>query len=492
MSNIRVRIAPSPTGFVHVGTLRTVLYNWLFAKHNKGKFVVRIEDTDRTRYVPGALENMLEMMQWAGFDYDEGPYLTADNKVKEKGEFGPYVQSERLETYHQNLEHLIDKGKAYYCFCDKKRLEKLRELQKKDKLPPKYDQLCRKLTKKQAHEKMQAGEKCVARFKMPANRNVVCNDLIRGKIIVNTDNLDDFVLLKTDKFPTYHLANIVDDHLMKITHVLRGDEWIASFPKHILLYEAFNWQPPQFAHLPIIMNKKKQKLSKRHDSVAVHDFVEQGYLKDALLNFIALLGWNSGSEQELYTSNEMVKQFSLDNVHKAPAIFDKDKLDWINGEYIRKLSLDEFAELCAPYLQKARLINKQTPMNVVKKAVALEQPRIKTLTEIADAAKFLFKEPKYKAGILVWKKSDKASAKKILKNLASFLTGLKADDFEQKHLEKQIIQWINENNLSNGEVLWPMRVALSGRENSPNPFEIAEVLGKDGVLARVKTAINTL
>ena len=270
-SNIRVRIAPSPTGFVHIGTLRTILYNWLFAKHEGGKFIVRIEDTDQARFVPGALENLLQVMQWADFDYDEGPYLTVDGKIKEKGEFGPYIQSQRLDIYHKHIEPLLDKGKAYYCFCDKDRLEKLREEQKQNNLPPKYDGQCRKLSRKEAEDRINRGEKCVIRFKMPENKKVVCKDEIRGQIIVNTKDLDDFVLIKADGFPTYHFANIVDDHLMKITHVMRGDEWISSFPKHVLLYEAFGWNPPLFAHLPIILNKSKKKLSKRHDSVSVQD-----------------------------------------------------------------------------------------------------------------------------------------------------------------------------------------------------------------------------
>ncbi|MBI5254334.1 glutamate--tRNA ligase [Candidatus Falkowbacteria bacterium] len=504
-SNIRVRIAPSPTGLVHIGTLRTILYNWLFAKHLNGKFIIRIEDTDQTRFVPGALENLLRVMRWADFDYDEGPYLTVDNKIKERGDFGPYVQSKRIEIYQNYIQDLLDKGKAYYCFCSKERLDEVREGQTKEKLAPKYDGFCRKLTRKQAEERKKRGEKYVIRFKMPANKKVVCKDLIHGQIVVNSKDLDDFVLIKADCFPTYHFANIVDDHLMKITHVLRGDEWIASFPKHLLLYEAFGWNPPEFAHLPVILNKSKKKLSKRHDSVAVQDFIDKGYLRDAVINFITLLGWNSGSEQELYTRSELIKQFSLDNVHKAPAVFDQDKLDWINGEYIRKLSEDQLLELCVPFLEKTGLIKKgknntwliaETEESVsaeyVKRSVAIEQARIKTLTDITIAANFFFQEPKYDPMLLIWKNSSAKTIKENLQKLVNFLDKIKISDFMEKEIEQQTLHWISGHGLTNGQVLWPMRAALSGKDKSPGPFEIAAILGKKKTIQRLQKAIELL
>jgi glutamyl-tRNA synthetase len=504
-SNIRVRIAPSPTGFVHIGTLRTILYNWLFAKHENGKFIIRIEDTDQTRFVPGALENLLRVMEWADFDYDEGPYLTADNKLKEKGDFGPYIQSNRLELYHEYIKTLLEKGKAYYCFCDKDRLDNLRTEQKNNNLPPKYDGACRKLNRKEIESRINRGNKYVIRFRMPENKKVICKDLIRGQIIVNSKDLDDFVLIKADGYPTYHFANIVDDHLMKISHVMRGDEWIASFPKHILLYEAFGWNPPEFAHLPIILNQAKKKLSKRHDSVSVQDFIEKGFLRDALINFIALLGWNSGSEQEIFTRSELMKQFSLESVHKAPAVFDEEKLEWINGVYIRNLTPDELFQHCAPILESAGLINRgrnnswalaesgeKITSNYIKKAIALEQPRIKTLVEIAEAATFFFKESQYDPILLVWKKSDTKTTKENLQKLALFLGKLKNADFTKEDLELKAIQWISSQGLTNGEVLWPLRVALSGREKSPGPFEIAEVLEKEKTLQRINKAIDLL
>ncbi|MFH0987822.1 MAG: glutamate--tRNA ligase [Parcubacteria group bacterium] len=307
-SNVRVRIAPSPTGFVHIGNLRTILYNFLFAKHYKGTFIVRIEDTDQSRFVPGAMENLLSVLRWAGVEGEEGTYLTADNKIKERGDYAPYTQSRRLDIYKQQIQVLLGKNKAYHCFCSKERLEKLRSDQVINKQAPRYDNFCRNLTKDEVQSRIAKGEPHVIRFKMPENKDVIAKDLIHGDIVVNTDALDDYVLVKTDGFPTYHFANVVDDHQMKITHVLRGEEWIASLPKHILLYNAFDWQAPAFAHLPSLLGKNKKKLSKRDGDTNVQDFIDKGYLRDAIINFIALLGWNSGSEQEIYNLEELTKQ----------------------------------------------------------------------------------------------------------------------------------------------------------------------------------------
>jgi len=400
LSNVRVRIAPSPTGFVHVGNLRTILYNYLFAKHYHGRFIIRIEDTDQSRLVPGAVDDLLKVLKWTGIESDEGPYLTVDNKIKERGDFAPYTQSKRLKIYNEQIQHLIDKGKAYYCFCSKERLEKLREEQSKNNQPPKYDNFCRDLTLKEVQSMLNSGAPYVVRFKMPENKKVVFHDLIRGEILVSTKDLDDYVLLKSDGFPTYHFANIVDDHFMKITHVLRGDEWIASTPKHILLYEAFGWQAPAFAHLPTLLNKQKKKLSKRDGDTSVRDFIEKGYLAPAFVNFIALLGWNAGTEQELYTLNELTKQFSIDNVHKSGAVFDLNKLDWINGLYIRKLSLDDFYIHCLPFLEANNLVKakgatvtiletgEKVKLSCVKKIIQLEQTRISKISDIAGATEY--------------------------------------------------------------------------------------------------------
>ena len=502
ISNPRVRIAPSPTGMVHLGTLRTILYNYLFAKHHNGKFIVRIEDTDRTRLVPGAIENLLEALEWADIETDEGPYLTTDGKIKQKGEAGPYIQSERLDIYKQHLDDLLDKGKAYYCFCDKDRINDLREQQVKDKLPPKYDGKCRDLSKDEIKSMIDGGAQYVIRFKMPENKDVIVNDLIRGEIIVKTKDLDDYVLIKSDGFPTYHFASVVDDHLMKITHVMRGDEWIASTPKHVLLYEAFGWHTPEFAHLPAILNKNKKKMSKRDGDSSVSDFVNKGYLKEALLNFISLLGWNAGTDQEIYTLRELEKQFSLDNIHKAGAVFDTDKLDWINGQYIRELSIDEFFDYCLPYLEKDGIM-KQTGEDLyliktketlkptyVKNILKLEQTRIKKFSEIGEAIEFFFADDlDYDIEKLVWKKSTKEETIENLKKLEELLKKTKDELFTEEKLESSIKELMEQSSIDTGSLLWPMRFALSGRERSPGPFELAAALGKEKCLKRIGNAV---
>ncbi len=504
-SNPRVRIAPSPTGFVHVGNLRTILYNYLFAKHNHGKFIIRIEDTDQTRFVPGAIEDLLEVLLWAGIEGDEGPYLTTDKKLKERGDFGPYTQSQRLDIYKQQIQVLLDKGKAYPCFCGKEKLEKLREDQRQNKQAPKYDGLCRNLSHKEAQALIDSGAEHVIRFKMPENKNVVFEDLIRGEILVNSKDLDDYVLMKSDGFPTYHFANVIDDHQMKITHILRGEEWIASTPKHVLLYEAYDWQPPIFAHLPVLLGKDKKKMSKRDGNVSVTDFIEAGYLKDALINFISLLGWNAGTDQEIYTLNELENQFSLDNVHKAGAVFDLEKLDWINGMYIRKLSDDQFLEVCLPFLEKADLIKIDKDKVIIlptkeiikksylKSIIKLEQARIKKLSEIPEAIKFFFlAELKYETKDLIWKKSDLAETKQNLELLKDTLNHINEDDFTPEILEKKVFELMEQNNISTGNMLWPMRFALSGQQKSPGPFEIASALGKEKTLKRIEFALYLL
>lgn len=503
--NVRVRIAPSPTGLVHIGNLRTILYNFLFAKHYKGKFLIRIEDTDQTRKVPGAVENLLKVLEWANISGDEGPYLTTDGKVKERGDFGPYTQSQRLDIYQQHIQDLLDKNKAYYCFCSKERIEALREEQVKNKQAPKYDNLCRDLSKDEVQALLKQGAPHVIRFRMPENKDVICDDLIRGQIIFNTKNLDDYVLMKADGFPTYHFANIVDDHLMKITQVMRGDEWIASTPKHVLLYEAFGWQMPQFAHLPQLLNKQRKKLSKRDGDSSVSDFVESGYLKEALLNFIALLGWNAGTEQEVYTFDELINQFSLDNVHKAGAVFDVDKLDWINGIYIRETSEAKFLELAKPYLEKAELLTFSANKIIINKTgetikpselnriLALEKSRIKKLSDLPEAIEFMLNnELEYPAENLIWKKADKEQTKTNLKLLLQYFQDLPEESSSPEKIEKDLKDLIQQNNLDTGSILWPLRYALSGRDKSPGPFELASALGKDKTLVRIQQALDLL
>ncbi|HUT21901.1 MAG TPA: glutamate--tRNA ligase [Candidatus Bipolaricaulota bacterium] len=503
-SKVRVRIAPSPTGFVHIGNLRTILYNYLFAKHYDGDFLVRIEDTDQSRYVEGAVENLLNVLNWTDIEYDEGPFLT-EGKIAQKGESGPYFQSERLDIYKEHIAHLIDSGKAYYCFCDKIRLDNLREEQAKNNLPPKYDNHCRHLSREEIEKKLNNKAPHVIRFKMPEEKDIVINDEIHGTITVNTKDLDDYVLIKSDGFPTYHFANVIDDHLMKITHVLRGDEWIPSTPKHVLLYEAFGWQPPIFAHLPPLVNKQKKKLSKREASASVHDFMDKGYLPEALINFIALLGWNSGSDQEIFTMHELIKQFNLDRVHKSAAVLDVDKLDWMNGYYLKQLTVEKFMAMALPVLEKAELIaltkkeykvletKEKLTYPVLKQIIELEKNRVKKLSDLPEALKYFFvADIDYDVKSLLWKKNTKDSTEKHLSALLNFLSKLKTDDFSVTRLDSLIKNFIQENSFENGDVLWPMRVALSGRQASPGPFEIAAALGKKKTIARIKKAISML
>lgn len=503
-SNVRVRIAPSPTGYVHIGNLRTILYNYLFARHQNGKFIIRIEDTDQSRLVPGALENLLRVLAWVGIEADEGPELK-NNKITQKGDLGPYIQSERLKIYQEQIQHLLDKNKAYYCFCSKERLDDLRVKQKADKLPPKYDGFCKNLDKDEIKTLLAQKTPHVIRFRMPENKEVVFEDLIRGKITVNTKDLDDYVLIKADGFPTYHFASVVDDHLMKITHIMRGDEWIASTPKHVLLYDAFGWQMPEFAHLPQLLNKQKKKLSKRDGDTSVHDFIQAGYLKDALINFLALLGWNAGTEQEIYTLNELIKQFSLDNVHKTHAVFDVEKLDWINGMYLRKMSIDNFYEIAIPYLTAANLLTEnkdkviinetgeKVKPSYIKNILELEQTRIKKLVELPEAVSYFFqKDLDFEPNKLIWKKSDQTKTLENLKLLEDTLKTIAEEDFKIEKIEKAVFALIENQSLDNGSILWPMRFSLTGRDKSPGPFETAAALGKDKTLTRINSAITKL
>ncbi|MBU1179649.1 glutamate--tRNA ligase, partial [Patescibacteria group bacterium] len=400
---------------------------------------------------------------------------------------------------------LIKNGHAYYCFCASAELEKEREAQKKKKLPTKYSGKCSKLKKSEVNKKLKAGEPFVVRLKVPEKGRTGFSDIVYGKVEVENALIDHQVLLKSDGYPTYHLANVVDDHLMKITHVIRGEEWLPSTPKHILLYKALGWELPEFAHLPLLLNPDKSKLSKRQGDVAVEDYLTKGYLPEALINFVALLGWNPTADREIYTLDELIKYFDLKSVNKGGAILNKEKLYWVNGEYIKKKPVKELAKLCTPYLIETKLIeeaNKKFKIietgeeinkDWLEKIVALEQERMKRLDEIPQLTEFFFKESlDYGAEELIWKKSNRKETKENLERLLTFLRTLSEKDFIQEKLEKKIKKWIEDNNLKTGEVLWPMRVALSGLRASPSPFEIAEILGKKKATERIQTAIKKL
>jgi glutamyl-tRNA synthetase len=490
---IRVRFAPSPTGDPHIGNIRSALFNWLFARHHNGEFILRIEDTDKNRAVEGSLEKILENLKWLGLNYDEKPY----------------VQSERLEIYKKYVEQLLKEEKAYYCFCSSERLEKMRKEQIEKKQAPKYDRKCLSLTKEEIEKNLKEKIPYTVRLKIPEGETNF-KDLIRSKVSFQNKEVDDQILLKSDGFPTYHLANVIDDHLMKISHVIRGEEWISSTPKHIILYQAFGWELPQFAHLPIILGPDKSKLSKRHGAVSVLEYRDQGYLPDALIDFMVLLGWNPKTEQEIFSREELIKQFSLDKVQKSGAVFDIKKLDWINGQYIRKMDLEKLTKMCISYLEKAGLIetknkkqktknknfkNKQTGEEIdfdyLKKVVALEQERMKKISEIPELVGFVFADKlNYSSELLKWKKMDSKAIYDSLTLSQEKIYKISEKDFSKKNIEESLREIIDSDliKLNTGELLWPLRAALTGLKFSPGPFEVAEVLGKEKCLERIEEA----
>ncbi|MFH1292123.1 MAG: glutamate--tRNA ligase [bacterium] len=486
---IKTRFAPSPTGFLHVGSLRTALFEYLFAKNQNGKFLLRVEDTDRERYVEGGVENMLYSLAWAGIEPDEGVILE-DYNIAQTGENGPYIQSERLDIYKKYLDQLLDQGHAYHCFCTKERLDELREYQQVNKMAPGYDGHCREIPLEEAKKRVEAGEEYIVRMKMPKDGVTVIKDIVRGEIEFKNQLVDDQVLLKADGFPTYHLAVIIDDHLMEVTHIIRGEEWLPSTPKHIQLYKMFGWDLPQYAHLSLLVNEKKQKLSKRHGHVSVRDYIDAGYLPEAMVNFIAFLGWNPGDEREIFSLEQLIKEFDFNKVSKAPAVFNLDKLDWYNQQYIRSMDLDDLVEACKPFLVNAGLDIGHTDIDL-EQVVALEKERMNKLSDLPEAVGFIFAgKLEYDSELLIWKKSDKQTTKKNLEILKDYLSTFSVQDWDKEKLEQGIVEWVKTNELTNGEVLWPMRVALSGRKNSPGPFEIAGVLGKEKVLQRIEEAIR--
>jgi len=470
---IITRFAPSPTGYLHVGGLRTALYNFLFARQNRGKFLLRIEDTDRSRLVLGADKKIIKILKDFGLKFD--------NK--------PVYQSKRLKIYQKYARRLLEEGKAYYCFCTPQRLEKMRQEQMKNKQAPKYDKACLKLTQQEIENNLKRKIPGVIRLKVPGNKTIKWQDIIRGEISFESKDVDDQVLIKSDGFPTYHLANVVDDHEMAITYVIRGEEWLSSTPKHLLIYEAFGWQAPKYAHQSLLLNPDRSKLSKRQGDVSVEDYLAKGYLKEALLNFLAIIGWteSKASSQEIYSLQELIEKFDLKRLNKSGAVFDLEKLDWLNGCYIRQMPLAKLVKLCQPYLPQIK------DKKLLAKIVKVEQERLKKISDISQDIDFFYKEPDYNPELLIWKKSNRDAALENLVKLEDFLLSLPEKDFaEVEILEKNIIDWIKKNNYRVGDMLWPMRVALSGLQNSPSPFEIAWVLGREETLERIDKAQKKL
>jgi nondiscriminating glutamyl-tRNA synthetase len=499
---VRVRFAPSPTGFVHIGSFRTALFTFLFARHLGGVNILRIEDTDQARFVEGSMENLLLVMKQLGIEFDEGYCLNEDGHVVERGQFGPYLQSRRLGLYTAHAQELIQKRAAYYCFCDEQRLAELRKEQIALKKPPMYDRHCRNLSKEEVETKLKefsaAGKRPVVRQAIPLDGETVIHDLVYGDITYEHRVLDDQVLLKSDGFPTYHLAVVVDDHLMEITHVTRAQEWIPSTPKHLLLYAAFGWEPTQFAHFPNVLNKDKTKLSKRQGDVSVEDFLSQGYLKEALVNFIAFLGWSPKTDQEIFSLQDLIEQFDLSKINKAGGVFDLDKLDWMNAQYIRAMDLDKLVDELLPFWEQAGLVKQGSEVrrDYLKRIAGLERERLKKLSEIGERTVYFFRRPEFDSALLTWKKSTPQDAKEKLNSLAEFLAALPDDQFEPAQLEEKIKAFIADNKFDNGSVLWPMRVALTGLAKSPTPFEVASTLafglGKEEVIHRLEAAANSI
>ena len=486
---IKTRFAPSPTGYLHIGGLRTALYAYLVAKHNGGKFILRIEDTDRERFVADGTMNILKSLYWAGIIPDEGVMFDGKQNIVQHGNGGgSYIQSERLEIYKKHAEELIAKGHRYYCFCDTARLDELRQFQQLNKLPTGYDGHCRDIDPIEAQKRVQAGERHVIRMKMPKEGETIFNDEIRGEVRIKNELVDDQVIVKSDGFPTYHLAVVVDDHDMEITHIIRGEEWLSSVPKHLQLYKYFGWDAPKMAHLPLLLNSDKSKLSKRQGDVAVMDYAKKGYLKEAVINFIAFLGWNPGTEKEIYSMIELIKDFDLSKVGKSGAVFNLQKLDWFNKEYIKRLPDEVLAFMSAHFFKS--IIHRDINVSELVKYISLEKERVTTLAELPEALKFVFELPDYDKSMLVWKKSTQDELNKILPALKEYLNTIGVQDWNKEVLEKRAGEWIAQNNYSVGTVMWPLRVALSGQQNSPGPFEIAEALGKDESIHRIEIAIK--
>ena len=481
-NKIRTRFAPSPTGYMHVGNLRTALYAYLIAKHEDGDFILRIEDTDQERLVEGATDIIFNTLKMTGLNHDEGPDIG--------GPVGPYVQSERKDIYLEYAKKLIEKGEAYYCFCSKDRLDMLKENAEALKRPFKYDKHCAHLSKEEIEENLAKGIPYVIRQNNPTTGTTTFVDVIYGKISVDNSELEDMILIKSDGLPTYNFANVVDDHLMGITHVVRGNEYLSSSPKYNRLYEAFEWDVPVYVHCPPIMKDQHNKLSKRNGDASFGDLLEKGYLKEAVLNYIALLGWNDGSNEEIFTLEELIKKFDYKDISKSPAIFDNAKLKWMNGEYIRKLSLDEFHELAMEQYKK--VLHKDFDFKFISE---LLHTRCELLNDIPEQIDFLEELPEYTTDLYVHKKM-KSTVETSLENLEKVLPVLESideKDWTMDNIHDKVFELIKSLEIKNGQMLWPIRTALSGKSFTPGgAFEIAILIGKEESLKRMHKGIELL
>ncbi|MDD5696807.1 MAG: glutamate--tRNA ligase [Candidatus Pacebacteria bacterium] len=507
---IRTRFAPSPTGPLHIGGVRTALFNYLFARKNKGDLVLRIEDTDKERSKPEWEAQLMESLEWFGLNWDEGPMISEQQKidfgnhlVSYAGSHAPYRQSERTEIYKKYLQKLLDSGQAYFCFCTKEELDAQKQYLMSIGEPPVYQGQCCDLPKEKVSECLNQGKKCVIRFKTPEGLKISFNDLIRGKIEFDSDVLGDFVIAKDLENPLYNFTCAVDDAEMEISHVIRGEDHISNTPKQIVLIRALGFAEPVYAHLPLILNAQRKKLSKREGKTSVTEYIEDGYLPEALINFIVLLGWNPGTEREMFSMDELVGEFSLEKIQKAGAVFNLEKLDWLNGVYLRKKNLKDLAFLCIPYLEKAGFIEnvsldlfriKETKEEVslewLEKVVSLYHERLKKLNEIIEFVDYFFKKDlDYPKELLRWKEMSDKQVIDSLNTSLKIISGL--DDFKASNLQDVLFKEAEKTN-DRGSLLWPLRASLTGKKSSAGPMEIAETLGREKTMERIKKAIRIM
>ncbi len=481
IKKVRTRFAPSPTGYMHVGNLRTALYAFLIAKKHGGDFILRIEDTDRERYVEGAVDTIYQTLRQAGLCWDEGPDVG--------GDYGPYIQSERMGLFKDYALQLVKSGHAYYCFCDKDRLEELKRVQKASNIPPKYDGHCRNLSEEEIQKKLDAGIPYVIRQKMPKEGKTSFVDEVFGEISFDNAELDDQILIKSDGMPTYNFANVVDDHLMQISHVVRGSEYLSSTPKYNLLYEAFGWDKPVYIHCSPVMKTSTEKLSKRNGDASFEDLIAKGYLPQAVVNYIALLGWSPKGEEEIFSMPELIEEFDLSGISKSPAIFDTQKLRAINGAYIRAMSTDAFIQASTPYI---RSVCKREDIDLLYLADMLK-PRTEIFTDIPEQVDFIDQLPVYDSALYCHKKmkTNQENSLVALKEAVLVLEQLNDWTFESVH--DALFALIEKLGVKNGQVLWPIRVALSGKQFTPGGgIELCILLGKDESLRRLKAGVDKL
>ena len=478
-SHVRVRFPPSPTGGPHVGNIRTAIFNWLFARHHGGDFIIRVEDTDQSRKVEGSTEELLEALRWLGVEWDEGPDIG--------GRFGPYIQSQRLDLYREHVDALLDVGAAYRCFCSPERLAEVRERQSRNKEPMGYDRHCRDLDDAASGDAVP-----VVRFKMPRDGETSVDDLVRGHVSFENRLVDDFVMLKSDGFPTYHLANVVDDHHMEISHVMRAEEWLSSIPRHLQLYKALGWEPPLFAHLPMVLAPDRSKLSKRHGATSVLEYREMGYLPDAMLNFLTLLGWSLDDKTEIFSPDDLKRHFTIERVGKSGAVFSSEKLEWMNGSYIRAASPERLAEALLDFW--GRYPSNEIPvlpdMSYVLRIVPLVRERLKTLSDAAPLIAFLFKDEVDYAGDIVQKGMDVESTSVALEAAHSGLSEL--SPFDGDSIEGLLRPLAQELNVKAGQLFGSLRMATTGQQVAPPLFETIEVLGRERTLTSIRRAIDLL